>query len=85
MSIRAYKVKQIKIEDEPTFNCWKDEEIFKLANSSTFDGGGIIEFDFKEVQKAIQATNPKKTHKLAILKEIEKDAREDGTAQYYCF
>lgn len=47
MSIRAYKIIEIKHNPDPTFNCWHDHEIVGLAsNPETYgENGGILYFE----------------------------------------
>ena len=34
MSVRAYKLIEIKTEKSPTFNCWHDERVMRIAEES---------------------------------------------------
>ena len=64
MSVRAYKIIEIKTEDAPTFNCWHEQWIVDLAsNNDRYDGnGGILEFVKEDIEE-----------KLAELVSLKKD------------
>ena len=43
MSVRAYKIIEIKTKKSPTFNCWNEQWIGNLSN--TDDTGDILYFE----------------------------------------
>ena len=85
MSIRAYKVIEIKHNPDPTFNCWHDYEIVKLAsNPETYgENGGILMFEEEVVKDALN--NEQDEEKKEILNQILKDMANDGYVEYFCF
>ena len=93
MSVRAYKLIEVKHAKTPTFNCWHDKEIFNLANTSNECGGigGITTFYETEVSKKLKELKnvKKKTEidedNIKILKQIIKDMDGDTYVDYYCF
>lgn len=92
MSVRAYKLIEIKTAEDPTFNCWHDTDIFDLADSENYnENGGIISFDKLVIEQEIIEIKEKKKltqndkEKLSILKQILKDIGDDFDVQYYCY
>ena len=86
MSIRAYKLIEIKTEREPTFNVGVHNNIFNLANSEQFvNGGGILTFEKDILLEAlVNCELGKEEAKIAeqIRKEIGKN---NNTIDYYCY
>jgi hypothetical protein len=78
MSIRCYRIDEIKYNKSETFNCWNDEVIWdKLMKdgyleSLNMDGGGQFELSITYIQDEI--INNKK---LKINEEIKKAFKED--------
>lgn len=90
MSVRAYKIKEIDHEKNPTFNCWSDEmqSIFHLANTDNYDDGGILYFEREVLEDELaQIKHPskevKEVHKL--IEKILEDMGQDNEIQYYCY
>lgn len=84
MSIRAYRVIEIKLEDEPSFNLFEDKELSNylaveadLFDSIDSDGSGYIGVPVKVLQKAV-----KKSSKLGIdEKTVERLKRDIEAAK----
>lgn len=91
MSVRAYKIIEIKTESEPTFNCWHDDRVRELANMDMYNGdGGILDFCVEDVQEALDEEKAKPEAEqdkdfLEHLEAIIKDAGDDEWVQYYCY
>lgn len=92
MSVRAYKIKTLEVEDSPTFNLWHDDFI---VNNLTFsgelnDGGtGIIEISEENVKDILDnfetyweeyegddKTEERKTEYKKKLERLLKETRE---------
>lgn len=97
MSIRAYKLIEIKHEKEATFNCWHDQRIMDVANLESYNDGGLMMIEHeaaKELAEELKAEITKmpdgeekddlKTT-LKNVKEVIKESKADGYAEYYCF
>lgn len=57
MSVRAYKIKTLEVEDSPTFNLWHDDFIVNnLSFSGELDNGGtgIIEISEENVKDILE-------------------------------
>ena len=51
MSVRAYKVKKIETEGNPTFNCWEHPEIIDLSyNPDQYSDGGQLTFNREQIE-----------------------------------
>ena len=97
MSVRAYRIKKIETEQEPTFNCWHDTDIFEIADSKWYDDGGYLTFYRDDVEIAIQELeettindkigDKERKEKIEILKKIMKDIKANGDdlAEYLCY
>lgn len=88
MSVRAYKIKKIDHNNEPTFNLWHNEEIWDLldlANSSGLndDGCGIITIMKSEAEEAV--ANVKNPQSFAVLQKIIEDCGDKDYVEYYCY
>lgn len=99
MSVRAYRVNKIEMEDTPTFNVWHHPEIVDFLNvASQFseDGCGYIEVSVERLQELVDAIasgeikpNEGETYN-DVLAAIRKDiawAKEenDDYVMYSCF
>jgi len=91
MSVRAYKVIEIKTEKDPTFNLWHDEELMALlepygTNQLNSDGCGLWEFSLEELLDIYKSTEeePITNDTMEILERIIKEAKKDGYVQFYC-
>lgn len=87
MSIRAYKIKRIEIEENPTFNVWHDEELchyLSLYEQLNIDNCGIVEISVGLLKEAIEECTLSKKLENNIKKDI-KDLSDDDYIQYYCF
>lgn len=74
MSVRAYKIIEIKHEKAPTFNCYHDERVFDVANSENYNDGGIIEFETEAVKRELASVKKE-------LKGLSGDADEGDRKQ----
>jgi hypothetical protein len=94
MSVRAYKVIKMELEDAPSFNVWNDEEIREaLVGDQLTDESGLVTVEHEKVVQLIKdiAEDPSiiEAERLqetrAMLEKIENDTKADGYARYYCF
>lgn len=95
MSVRAYKLIEIKTAKSPTFNCWSNNDIFALANADGYNDGGVIIFDKATAEielSEIEVTNyndndeeNNRKEKIKILKQIIKDCGDEDYCEYYCY
>ena len=98
MSIRAYKLIEIKTEKEPTFSLWADERIRDIADES--DGGDILTIQKEKAEEELslvlaelkglagesddeQAEELRQIEK--ILRNIITDCGEEEFCEYYCY
>lgn len=91
MSIRAYKIIEIKHEKTPTFN-FNEDGIGKVLNYATYqmtntDGEiGEIEFDVKYLKEKLKDKKSwLKKEAKDLVKKIIKEAGENEYVSYYCF
>jgi len=75
MSIRAYKIIEIKHEKEFTFNC------SEITNLGEYEGD-ILTFEKDDIEDAITTYT---SDNLATLKAILKDMQNEDYVEYYCF
>ena len=95
MSVRAYKLIEIKTEKSPTFNCWHDERVMRIAEESeTGDIIGIrkdaaqeeLSRVLAEIKKASDGGGAEDLRELeAIFRQIIKDCGDEGYCEYYCY
>jgi len=97
MSVRAYKLIEIKHEKQATFNCWHDQRIMDIANLENYNDGGLIMIEqeaAEELAEELQSEiakmkdgEEKDDLKITLqnVKEIIKESKADGYAEYYCF
>ena len=95
MSVRAYRLIEIKTETEPAFNLWSDEgqriiEAFALYEQLDGEGGGIIGVDIEELEALVD--NPERGFNIeaetikAIKRDIEATrANGDNYIEWYCY
>jgi len=59
MSVRAYKIIEIKTEEDSTFNCCHEQWILDLASNINryYCDGGFLEFDKEDVEEKIAELN----------------------------
>lgn len=96
MSVRAYRVKKIEYEKNPSFNLWEDTELadFFLDHADCWDGRnvdgiGMIELPARVLAEAIKRRKEFKIDEYALkyLKADYKWAKEKGGGfiSYTCF
>ena len=78
MSIKAYKLIEIKHEKEFTFNC------SEITNLGEYEGD-ILTFEKDDIEDAITTYNKDTSDNLATLKAILKDMQNEDYVEYYCF
>ena len=86
MSIRAYKIKKIELEKEPTFNLWREgaDEVLSLVDyGNLIDGGGYIYFDKGLINDELKEKHTPEAKR--ILKDILKDIGEEWGVEYSCY
>lgn len=96
MSVRAYKLTEVKHAKEPTFNCWHNQDIFELAeNKDDYNEGGILTFNkeiiaaklklYQKINKDIEQDTENLEENINILGQMLKDCGNDDFVDYYCF
>jgi len=97
MSVRAYKLKEIKTEESPTFNLWNNETIYyNLVDTEQLDnnGGGLITIQEDSINNLIKniksgdikvKQDESKKNILFILQKMSKQAENDSYIEYYCY
>lgn len=99
MSVRAYKIIEIKHNDEPTFNCWSHDNILDLSGNPDFctDDGGLLYFEQTSLKNELKIWQDRKADGITdfngydtdetidILNRMIKDCGKDGCVEYYCF
>lgn len=95
MSVRAYKLIEIKTEKSPTFNCSCDDRVMGIAEES--ETGDVITITknaaqeelssvLAEIKKASDGGEAEDLRELeAILRQIIKDCGDEGYCEYYCY
>lgn len=90
MSVRAYRVDQIVLKDDPSFNLWHDKELMDwLYNNTdivTDDTGGMIEIPVDSLEQATKIVGISDDVKQALHDDI-KHAKRGGEdyVVYNCF
>ena len=96
MSIRAYKVIEIKTQTVESFNLWHDEwicdHIPEVYDGLNMDGAGLICIPHQSILEAVEClkaekkmTDAEKARYQNILEEMSKDTEDDNVCQYYCY
>lgn len=86
MSVRAYKIEEIKTKDNSTFNCWHDNWVISYANdadTAQSENGGLLSFQRDTVEQGIEEEKDKE--KIKVLKAILKDMADEDYVEYYCY
>lgn len=89
MSVRAYRVKKLEIDDKCSFNIWHDEglcEFLDIYSKLNEDGCGIIEVDIKEIERALKELELEDYRKKALERDL-KEAKKNNEDYilYYCY
>jgi len=91
MSIRAYKIIEIKKEENNTFNLWHDEELVEAIHlygkdQLNIDGCGIVEFDTEELKHSLKFHKWQDKDQKDKLKQMIQQSKDDGGfVSYYCY
>ena len=96
MSIRAYKVMEIKTQTEESFDLWHDwwicDNIPEVYDGLNMDGAGLVSISRQSVLKAIEylkvekkLTSAEKSEYKKILDEMLQDSEDNDFCQYYCY
>ena len=90
MSVRAYRVIEIRQEKADTFNLWHDEKLVEFLDTqygffeTLHEGTGLVELPVGALERALVEVSMEEELKEALKKDIEA-CREEGYVQYYCF
>jgi len=97
MSLRAYKLIEIKTEDAPTFNLWYDDRINDIVDEqdektsfSTIQKENAedllekIEYELKN-QKNTEKEKEELKYYVKTLKQIIADCGDEEYCDYYCY
>ena len=92
MSVRAYKIIEIKTENDPSFNCWHDEQLVNIANTDQYSDGGIITIQQDDAEELLETLSENKTPSeedlitIENVKQVIKDCKSNnGIAEYLCY
>ncbi len=94
MSIRAFKIVEIKYKKDETFNLWHDENLMDFLDrkgiyETLTEGSGITEIAVKDLEEAVEknkVTNLSPKTEKAIKKDIAwAKKRGEDYIQYYCY
>jgi hypothetical protein len=91
MSVRAYKIINIRTKKYPTFNCWDDQKVMDLAkNLDRYMDGGELEFEVSELKSALEEERSKDKDDqdkdfIGALTRMIRDAKNDEYVSYYCY
>lgn len=91
MSVKGYKLIEIRHEESPTFNFANEEINFWLAEIGAFEsldvnGCGLIHVSRKCIEMALE-DNPESrfsSESIAVLRQMLAECGEDYVS-YYCF
>ncbi len=82
MSVRAYRVVQIKMAEAPSFNVWHDKKLVRFLNeeelffSGLSNGTGLVDISVETLESAIEETTKRK-HSEQIVQCLQKDRAID--------
>ena len=85
MSIRAYRLIEIKTADDPTFSVTHNYDFVTAYGENEQDG--FIDFNREEMKRIVKDKRESKKNKeiaKLILKDFKKSGEEDNIT-YYCF
>ena len=81
MSVRAYKLIEIKTVQAPTFNASHNAKIYDLGAR---DNSDVISYEKELVEEELKKDTYTKEEK-EILQAILKDMGDEDYVEYYCF
>lgn len=91
MSVRAYRVIEIKTEKNESFNLWHDDDLMEWLRANApiddqlnGDGAGLIEISVEDMGKALSELAIKDYRREAIQNDIDA-SKDTGFIQYYCY
>ena len=90
MSVRAYKVIDIKHEEGESFNLWHDTDIMGFLEHEgclsqlNCDGCGILTIDMEQMKEMLEALPAEQTEQLRKDYDAAVAAQADWI-EYYCF
>jgi len=90
MSVRAYRVIEIRQEKADTFNLWHAEKLVEFLDTqygffeTLHEGTGLVELPVGAFERALVEVSMEEELKEALKKDIEA-CRGNGYVQYYCF
>ena len=91
MSVRAYRVIEIKHEDVPSFNLYSNSELVEfldrhsgLYSQLNDGGGGVVTIDIEALEAALEALELEDDVVEALKQDIEA-GKDIGCVEYDCF
>ena len=96
MSVRAYRIIEIKTEENPSFNLWHDhnlrnflDEDGELYSHLASDGTGMAEVPVKKIKMAVKMAAELNIDEKTV-NQLKKDIvaaryNKDEYITYYCF
>jgi len=92
MSVRAYRVNEIKMEKGSTFNLWHDSALFDFLTAEGYidsldsDCCGMIEINIDILKKAVKTVKLEKETKKQLKRDIKwTKERKKKYITYNCF
>jgi hypothetical protein len=87
MSIRAYKIIEVKTKDQPSFNVGQEWDwIYGLSGYTTFNESNecrTLEFEVAEIKRLHAVEDD--DHRKAVLNQILNDAQGAEFVSYDCY
>jgi len=94
MSVRAYRIIEIKMEDTPSFNLWRDEDLRQFLEEEAdlychLDAdGGMVDVPVKVLKIALKKAVELNLDEITI-NQLEKDiaaakSAKDESVSYLC-
>ena len=90
MSVRAYRVIEIRQEQADTFNLWHDEKLVEFLDTqygffeTLHEGTGLVELPAEALERALSEVPMDEEVKQALQTDIEA-CRGNGYVLYYCY
>lgn len=90
MSVRAYRVIEIRQEQADTFNLYHDEKLVEFFDreygffEKLNEGTGLVELPVEALERALSEVPMDEEVKLALQTDIEA-CRGNGYVLYYCY
>jgi len=90
MSVRGYKIKEIKTSNNPTFNLWGDYDLLGLfmTGGHPSEDGGLLCLDIGRIKGFLADKSCRgglTQDEISLLQTIVSESDGENYVQYYCF